>query len=316
MPNVRFYVLDRALQPVPVGVPGELYIGGLAVARGYYRRRGQTAERFLPDPFGAPGSRMYRSGDRVSFRSDGNLDFLGRLDHQVKLRGFRIEIGEIEAALRAHPSVLETVVRLREFDEHDKRLIAYVVPSTNDVDMDALIEGLRSSLEAQLPHYMIPSAFVLLDELPHTPAGKIDFRALPDVERPVRTDFLGPRTPVELRVAEIWSQVLHIRQIDIRDRFFELGGHSLLATQVVARVNKAFEIELSLRKLFESPTLADFATAVAESQVMAPVDGPRREPITSLAQREEAELLSRIDSMSDEEVAALLAELSGEEEAS
>ncbi|HKR12800.1 MAG TPA: amino acid adenylation domain-containing protein [Pyrinomonadaceae bacterium] len=316
MPNVRFYVLDRALQPVPVGVPGELYIGGLAVARGYYRRRGLTAERFLPDPFAEPGSRMYRSGDRVRFRSDRNLEFLGRLDHQVKMRGFRIEIGEIEAALRAHPSVLETVVRLRDFDEHDKRLIAYVVPSTNDVNKEALIEGLRSSLEAQLPHYMIPSAFVLLDELPHTPAGKIDFRALPDVERPVRTDFLGPRTPVERRVAEIWSQVLHIRQIDIRDRFFELGGHSLLATQVVARVNKAFEIEISLRKLFESPTLADFATAVAEAQVMAPVDGPRMEPIKSLAQREEAEMLSRIDAMSDEEVAALLAELSGEEEES
>ncbi|HEX8558732.1 MAG TPA: amino acid adenylation domain-containing protein [Pyrinomonadaceae bacterium] len=314
LPNSRLYVLDRTLRPVPVGVPGEIFIGGLPVARGYYGRQALTAELFLPDPFGAPGGRMYRSGDRGRLRADRSIEFLGRLDHQVKVRGFRIEIGEIEVALRAHPSVAEAVLLLREFGENDKRLIAYVVPAGERRDAEALADELRQRLQARLPEYMIPSAFVLLDEMPLTPNGKIDRRALPDVEQPVRTDFRAPRTPVELRVAEIWSEVLHVRQIDIRDRFFELGGHSLLATQVIARVNKVFEIDLSLRKLFESPSLAAFAAAVAEAQVVSPADGSAARPIAPRARRDESDLLSRIDTMSDEEVDALLAELSGEEE--
>lgn len=310
--NTRLYVLDDHLQPMPIGIPGELYIGGLPIARGYHGQGALTAERFVPDPFGKPGTRMYKSGDRVRFRNDRSIEFLGRLDGQVKIRGFRIETGEIEGQILLNPSVSEVVVTLQEVSENDKRLVAYVVPRAEQDSTSSLIEDLRRDLAAVLPEYMIPSAFVFLKTMPRGSTGKINRNALPKPERSTRTEFQGPRTQAEVRVAAIWSQVLHIRQIDVRDRFFDIGGHSLLATQVIARVNKAFNINLPLRKLFETPRLAEFSAAAAEAEILAV--GPRIQSITMQGLRNEADLLKRIDTMSDDEVASLLAELSSEED--
>ncbi|WNM63149.1 non-ribosomal peptide synthetase [Candidatus Nitrospira neomarina] len=312
LPNTRLYILDGGLQPTPVDIPGEIYIGGLPCARGYHRRGGLTAERFVPDPFGTHGNRMYRTGDRARFRSDLTVEFLGRLDEQVKIRGFRVETGEIEETLRRHRFVAESAVVLKEVAENDKRLIAYIVPKVGVNLSGTLVEDLRSDLRTVLPEYMVPSAINLLESMPRSASGKINRRELPSPQSMVREDFQGPRTQVELRVAGIWSQVLHIRQIDIRDRFFEIGGHSLLATQVIARVNKSFEVNLPLRSLFDAPSLAGFSALVAEKEIL--VAESKIKPITAYAGRDEAALLKRIDTMSDEEVTSLLAELSSEED--
>jgi amino acid adenylation domain-containing protein len=305
LPNARLYILDAGLAPTPIGVPGELYLGGTPVARGYCGRPDFTADRFVPDPFGAPGARMYRTGDRARVRADGAVEFLGRLDDQIKLRGLRVELGEIEAALRSHPAVREAVVIARETGPQDIRLIAYVVGDGTEPD------ALRRHLVARLPEYMVPTAFVPLEHLPLNPSGKVDRKALPIPDQPARLDRIGPRNPVEIRVATIWSDVLHIHTLDVRDRFFELGGNSLLATQVIARVNQAFSIELPLRRLFESAELGEFARAVADAAASGgAATGPRLLP---LAGRDEADLLARIDELSDDEVAALLAEYGAEE---
>ena len=258
--NTRVYVLDRHLNPVPTGVPGELYIGGEGLARGYLGRAGLTAERFVPDPFsGEPGARLYRTGDRGRYRTDGNLEFLGRFDYQVKIRGFRVEPEEVETALARHPAVREGAVVAREDTPGDRRLVAYVVPAGDQ----ALGSGeLRSFLRDRLPEPMVPSAFVFLDALPLTPNGKVDRRALPapDYTRPDGDEaFVAPRTPIEERVAAIWAAVLKLDRVGVHDSFFALGGHSLLATQVVARLRAAFGVELPLRGLFEAPTVAGLA---------------------------------------------------------
>ena len=263
LPNTRIYVLDRQLHPVPVGVPGELYIGGDGLARGYLGRPGLTAERFVPDPFSAePGARLYWTGDRARYLSDGNLEFLGRVDHQVKIRGFRLELGEVEAALADHPAVRECVVLAREDAPGHRRLVAYVVPVQPSVPSG---RELRSFLQGRLPDHMVPSAFVLLDALPLTLNGKLDRRMLPapDQTRPDLDEaFIGPRTPVEETIAGIWGEVLKVERVGVHDNFFELGGHSLLATQVIARVRAAFEVELALRALFEAPTVAGLADRI------------------------------------------------------
>ncbi|HEX2079484.1 MAG TPA: amino acid adenylation domain-containing protein, partial [Longimicrobium sp.] len=255
--NTTLYVLDPAGSPAPLGVPGELFIGGTGVARGYLNRPGLTAERFVPDPFGAPGSRLYRTGDRVRRRADGALEFLGRADFQVKLRGFRIELGEIEAALRAHPGVGGAAALVRE-ETGDARLVAYVVAS--DPDAPPAGPELRAFLRERLPEYMVPSAFVALDAFPLTPNGKVDRRALPApdaqaAERP----FTPPRTPREQALAGIWREVLRRERIGLDDDFFELGGHSLLAAQVLSRVRRELGVELPLRALFEASTLRALA---------------------------------------------------------
>ncbi|AFZ23808.1 amino acid adenylation enzyme/thioester reductase family protein [Cylindrospermum stagnale PCC 7417] len=259
--NTELYVLNQNYQPMPIGVAGELYIGGAGLARGYLNRPELTAEKFIPHPFSdEPGARLYKTGDLVRFRSDGNLEFLGRIDHQVKVRGFRIELGEIEGLLVQHPGVQETVVIVREDTPGDQRLIAYVVavrgvtPAPNE---------LRSYLKEQLPEYMIPSVFVLLNALPLTTNGKVDRQALPapnqsDIAQLGKT-FVAPHTPVEEMLAGVWAQILGIQQVGINDNFFELGGHSLLATQVISQVRKAFGVELTLRYLFKSPTVAGLA---------------------------------------------------------
>jgi amino acid adenylation domain-containing protein len=261
--NTRIYVVDRYLRPVPVGVPGELYIGGDSLARGYVGRAGATAERFLPDPFTEmPGARLYRTGDRARYRADGTLEFLGRLDDQVKIRGFRVEPGEIVATLAEHPGVEDGVVVAREDNSGDRRLVAYVVPAAKG--LHPAIDELRDFLQARLPDHMIPSAFVFLEALPLTLSGKLDRRALPAPER-ARTGLAGwvtPRTPVEEAISEIWIALLNLEGVGVHDNFFALGGHSLLAVQVVARLRAAFGLDLPVRAFFETPTVAGLAERI------------------------------------------------------
>ncbi|HEX2079821.1 MAG TPA: amino acid adenylation domain-containing protein, partial [Longimicrobium sp.] len=255
--NQRIYVLDGALNPVPPGVPGEAYVGGAGVSRGYLERPALTAERFVPDPFSAePGARMYRTGDRLRWRGERKLEFVGRLDAQVKIRGFRIEPEEIEAVLSVHEAVREARVIAREDEAGETRLVAYVVG-----DLDA--EGLRGHLRKSLPEYMVPAAFVVLEQLPLTANGKLDRGALPAPNfAPAEERYTEPRTPTEEVLAGIWAEVLGIERVGIRDNFFARGGHSLLATRVVSRVRQVFGVEVPLRALFEGPTVAELAVRV------------------------------------------------------
>ncbi|PTL74929.1 non-ribosomal peptide synthetase, partial [Vitiosangium sp. GDMCC 1.1324] len=261
--NTRVYVLDERLQPVPTGVPGELYIGGDGLAWGYLHRPELTAERFVPNPIAhTPGERLYRTGDKVRWLSDGTLEFLGRLDSQVKLRGFRIEPGEIESVLDRHPAVRQSIVIAREDRPGDKRLVAYVVPSAQ-----ATAAELRTFLKQHLPEYMVPSAFVMLEQLPISPNGKVDRKALPVPEATVSTaEYIAPRTPTEEQLARIWTEVLSVPRAGAEDNFFELGGHSLLATQVISRVRSTFEVDLPVRALFEASTLAELARRIDEAR--------------------------------------------------
>jgi amino acid adenylation domain-containing protein len=260
--NIRLHVLDERFEPQPVGVPGQLYIAGVGLARGYHRRPELTAERFLPDPFGPPGARMYATGDKARWRADGHLEFLGRLDEQVKLRGLRIELGEIAAVLRAQPGVADAAVVVRADARGDKRIVAYVVAEVPPGD-------LRAALKRSLPDYMVPSAFVALDALPLSPSGKLDRKALPapDTGRQLTTEAVEPRTDTERMLAGIWREVLEeLPRLGIDDDFFDLGGHSLLATQVVASVRRAAEERglhpVSLMDLFANPTIRDLAALV------------------------------------------------------
>jgi amino acid adenylation domain-containing protein len=259
--NTRVYVLDRYLTPVPVGVPGELFIAGAGLARGYAGRPDLTAERFLADPFDPDGRRLYRSGDRARWRPDGELEFLGRLDDQAKIRGFRIEPGEVEAALQAHSAVRAAAVAARAVNG-DIRLVGYVVPGTDEV---LATTDLRAFLRRRLPEHLVPGTMVELPGLPMTPNGKLDRAALPDPDgaRPELGDaFVAPRTPTEEAIARIWVQVLGVEQVGVRDDFFDLGGHSLLATRVVARLRSAFGVALGLAAIFDHPTVAALGEAI------------------------------------------------------
>ncbi len=285
--NTQIYLLDEQLQPVPIGVPGELYIGGDGLARGYLNRPELTAKHFIPNPFSKkPGTRLYKTGDLACYQPDGNIEFLGRLDNQVKIRGFRIELGEIEAVLSQHPAVAEAVVIVQEDIPGDKHLIAYVVPGVGanlninvgtdssdrltkpaPINPKSKIQNLKSSdlrqfLKEKLPGYMVPSAYVVLESLPLTPNGKLDRRALPvpDIASfDIQEDYVAPRTPVEEELARIWAKVLGKQQVGVHDNFFELGGHSLLATQLTSRIRDTFQVELPVRNLFEAPTVASLA---------------------------------------------------------
>ncbi|TCP59170.1 amino acid adenylation domain-containing protein [Tumebacillus sp. BK434] len=258
--NAKLYILDRNLQQVPIGVPGELCAGGAVLARGYYLRPDLTAERFLPNPYG--DGRLFKTGDVVRWLPDGNIEFLGRVDNQVKVRGFRIELGEIEAALIQHDAVHSTIVTVREDIPGDKRLVAYSVPHA---DTEVSAGDLRQFLQNKLPEYMVPSAFVMLDALPLTPSGKVNRVALPapdaatgQAERP----YVAPRTEVEARLAAIWQEVLRLERVSADAHFFELGGHSLLATQILSRVRKAFDVNLPLKLFFETPKLDALADRI------------------------------------------------------
>jgi len=254
--NARIYLLDASLKPVSTHVAGELYIGGVGLARGYLNRPELTAEKFIPDPFSAePGARLYRTGDLARFLSDTNVEYLGRCDHQVKLRGFRIELGEIEVVLGQAPDVSETAVLLREDMPGDQRLVAYVVARNGTPPQ---INDLRGYLQAQLPEYMIPSAFVTLDALPLTPNGKVDRRALPVPEglRPkLEAAYVAPQTETEHIISVIWQEALQIEKVGIHDNFFDLGGHSLLMVRVNRKLQAAFHKEITMIDLFKFPTI-------------------------------------------------------------
>ena len=293
--NTRIYILDRHLQPAPIGVPGELYIGGRQVGRGYLARPALTAERFVPDPFGpAPGARLYRTGDIARYRVDGAIEFLERADDQLKVRGFRIEPGEIEAAIGRVPGVAHAAVLARDDIPGDRRLVAYVVPAGTDAGPveapppalrgasprrtrdEALAGAIRETLPRALPEYMVPSAIVFVDRLPLTPNGKLDRRALPapqgsgaarDTGSGSRsgigsTDADAPSNHIEAAIAHMWRGLLGVEHLGVRDNFFELGGHSLLAAQVLSRVRAAFGVDVEMRRLFEQPTVAALSRAV------------------------------------------------------
>ncbi|PYJ97121.1 MAG: hypothetical protein DME23_17110 [Verrucomicrobia bacterium] len=280
--NVQAYVLDRLLRPVPAGVPGELYIGGDSLARGYRNNPALTTEKFIPHPFsGKPGERLYKTGDLVRWLSDGNLEFLGRIDHQVKIRGYRMEPGEIESRLNQHPLVRESLVLAREEGHGPKQLVAYLIlkqpapPATKE---------LSDFLRTRLPDYMVPSMFVFLHAWPLTPNGKVDRNALPAPEesnRQSRRTFVAPRNHLEETVAKVWSDVLGRAPAGIHDNFFELGGHSLLAAQAISRLNESFNIHLSIRSLFEKPTVAELVREIA--RMMSRHNAQRAPAITRIA---------------------------------
>ncbi|MFJ1938893.1 non-ribosomal peptide synthase/polyketide synthase [Kitasatospora sp. NPDC088160] len=281
--NARLHVLDGALRPLPTGVPGELYIAGAGLARGYLNRPVLTAGRFVADPFGPSGSRMYRTGDLVCWNPDGNLEFLGRTDDQVKVRGFRVELGEVEAVLAEHPQVARAAVTVR--NEEEPRLVAYAVPAAGQVVQP---DDLRARLRERLSEYMVPSAFVVLDALPLTPNGKLDRRALPAPESQPATPGRAPRTATEHLLVGLFAEVLGVSEPGLDDSFFDLGGHSLLATRLVARARTILGVELRLGDLFDAPTVAELAAAVDAAGRARPALGRRERPGTvplSFAQR-------------------------------
>ncbi len=260
--NMQTYVLDAHLQPVAIGVPGELYIGGIGVARGYLHQPQLTASKFIPNPFSnSPGTRLYKTGDLVRYCGDGQIEFLGRVDNQVKIRGFRVELREIEALLNQHPAVREAVVIVRDYKGNSQRIVAYVVPHTEQI---LTITELRRFLESKLPNYMVPAAFVMLEALPLTPNGKIDSKALPEPERirpELEETFIAPQTTVEKLLAVIWGQVLGLENVGINDNFFALGGDSILSLQVISKANQA-GLHLTPKKLFQHQTIAQLASIV------------------------------------------------------
>jgi amino acid adenylation domain-containing protein len=254
--NTQMYVLDGHRNPLPAGVPGELYIGGTGLSPGYWNRPDLTAERFVPDPFSAdPGARLYRTGDLARWRPDGTIECLGRVDHQVKVRGFRIELGEIEAALERHPGVRQAVVVARAHGPGDTRLVGYVVG-----EAECRGEALQAHLRGILPEYMVPARYVVLDRVPLTPNGKVDRNALPDPDGTAGADeYVGPRNPLEQTVAGVWADVLQVARVGVHDNFFALGGHSLLAVRLFARLEKEIGRTLPLSMLFEAPTVEGLA---------------------------------------------------------
>jgi aryl carrier-like protein len=261
------YVLDGQCRPAPIGVAGELYIAGAGLARGYGRRPGLTAERFVANPYGAAGGRMYRTGDLARWRGDGVLEFLGRSDFQVKLRGFRIELGEIEARLAEYPGIAQAAVVAREEENGGKRLVAYYTGTPEGVHNGAgwpnVVEALRAHLLARLPEYMVPAAYVQLERLPLTPNGKLDRKALPAPETGAYAawGYEAPIGEIETALAELWAELLQVERVGRRDHFFELGGHSLLAVTLIERLRQR-GIAADVRALFASPTLAEFVAAL------------------------------------------------------
>jgi acyl carrier protein len=296
IPDLSVHLLDASLNLVPVGVPGEIHVGGEGLSSGYLNRPELTAERFIPDAFaGRPGARLYRSGDLARVRPGGDLEYLGRRDHQVKVRGFRIELGEIEAALARHPAVRDAIVLART-DGGEAQLVAYVVAPSEEA---LPARDLRQFLMAALPDYMIPSSFMVLDVLPLTAHGKVDRSALPTPEAP-RSEpesFVAPRSAVEERLAAIWSEVLGVERVGVRDDFFLLGGHSLSAARILSRVRDAMGVNLSLAVVFETPTVEGMAAAVPS------------EPIVP-----EDPFLARAAELSDGDLDALLTQMMAEGE--
>jgi len=290
--NDEIYIVDRRMQPVPIGVAGELCIGGVGLAQGYLNQPQQTAERFVRNPFsGNPEGRLYRTGDLARFLPDGNIEFLGRIDAQVKIRGFRVEPAEIESVLKRHPAVEQAAVVSYDSEAGDKRLAAYVVARSQ-----VRPEDFRAFLLQELPEYMVPSAFVLIDSLPLTANGKLDVRALPSPEQQALvSQGVAPRTPEEKKLALIWQEVLRLERVGVTDNFFELGGHSLLATQIISRIRNSFRVQMPLQIFLQNPTIAAMAAQIGQC------------PTIESEQEEMARLLQELEGISEEEAERLLA---------
>ncbi|WP_221361134.1 non-ribosomal peptide synthetase [Streptomyces beigongshangae] len=305
LPNMTAYVLDASMQPVPTGVLGELYVGGTGVARGYAGRPDLTAERFVPDPYGPAGARLYRTGDRVRLLADGNVEFLGRLDDQVKIRGYRIELGEVHAVVSAHPAVRDAVVTVHEPTPGDKRLVAYCVPAAGQELPSASV--LADDCARRLPEYMVPSAFVALESIPLNANGKVDRRALAAPDRSsMRSEdaYVAPRTGTERLLAKIWSEVLGVDQIGVHDQFFELGGHSILMIQVLAAARRE-GLAVSVWRMYQHGTLIDLAAAIDEDTETAH-RAAEPEPAPVVEEAKPADVV-----MSAELLATLLEQASG-----
>jgi len=277
--NTEIFLLDENQQLVPIGVPGELCIGGEGVVRGYFQRPELTDERFIQHPFNnRTSNKVYRTGDLACYKKDGVIEFLGRLDHQVKIRGYRIELGEIETALEKHSLIREAVVIAREDTPGDKRLVAYMVSETPS---NPAISDLRDYLKEKLPEYMIPSTYEFMVLFPLTPNGKVDRLSLPapEMDRPeMEQEFIAPRTQSEKNLAKLWSEVLNIEEISIQDNFFDLGGHSLSAVQVTVKIAHSYNVELSLQTFFQASTLAELATKL-EEKLLEQVEGDQLEQL-------------------------------------
>jgi acyl carrier protein len=288
-PHRTAYVLDERGNPVPPGIPGELYLGGSRLARGYLNRPDLTAERFVPDHLGTDaGARLYRTGDRVRHLPNGTIEFLGRVDAQVKIRGFRVEPGEVESVLLEHPDVREAVVLPRE-EGGERRLVAYVVLREG---AGIPLRELREFLQARIPEFMVPFAFVGLPAMPVNAVGKVDRHALPapDRSRPeMKQPYLAPRSPVEEELADIVAKVLGLKRVGVLDNFFELGGHSMLATQVVSRVRQLYNLDLPLRSLFERPTVEGLSIALAKAYAEQTEGSELKEILSEIEQLPESE---------------------------
>jgi acyl carrier protein len=301
--NAQIYILDRHMQPTPIGIPGEIYIGGAGVALGYLNRPDLTAERFIRCRLhGDQGVRLYRSGDLARWRPDGNIEFIGRDDQQVKVRGYRIELGEIETQLTRCDGVKEAIVVARQHATEEKRLIAYI---TRDNEGGPNVEKLRLHLKSVLPDYMIPSAFVLLERMPLTPNGKVDRRALPepDLSFYISRQYESPQGETEQTVAEIWEELLHVERVGRDDNFFEAGGHSLLAMQLIVRIRSLMAVEVPVRSIFDCPTMREFSDRVDELRQarlldeISSGDGDIRALLERVAAMPESEVQKLMESM-------------------
>jgi acyl carrier protein len=305
--NSQIYVLDRARKPVPIGIPGEIYVGGEGVALGYWNRPDLTAERFIQNPLpSAPKARLFRTGDLGRWRADGNLEYLGRVDSQIKLRGMRLELGEVEAVVASHPDVKQAAVLL--CGEHDQqRLVAYITSRNGHPPQ---LQDLRRHLRAKLPEHMVPAGYVLLETMPLLLSGKINRRALsPALGRMLSDESVKklPRTDTEKKLASMWQELLKLEDVGTEQNFFELGGHSLLVLQVIARIRKMFEVEIPVRVVFEFPTIAEIAAEIekalaAGQKLRTPILQRRPRP----APASQEALLAHLDTLSAAEVQALL----------
>jgi len=304
--GTQVYVLDPQLQPVPIGVPGELFAGGDGLARNYVCRPQLTQEKFIPNPFGPGGSRLYRTGDLARWLPDGNLEFLGRLDEQVKIRGYRVEPGEVEATLERYPNLRKGLVIAKADRTGAKQLVAYVVASVRGA---LNISALREFLSSKLPPYLVPSHFVELKQLPLNANGKVDRSALPEprLEQTDENEPSLPRNPTETSLVAMWQELLDCRAIGIHQNVFHLGCHSLLVTQAISRIAKVFGVELAVKTIFENPTIAKLAERVVEAQ-QAATSLETFPPIRRKARANVPDLLARLDELTDQEVEELLSD--------
>jgi amino acid adenylation domain-containing protein len=305
--NTQIYLLDQLLQPVPVSVHGELYLGGDNLARGYLHRPALTAEKFIPHPFSStPGARLYRTGDVARYLPDGSIEFIGRSDAQVKIHGYRIELGEIESLLAQHAGINAVAVAVQEDAHFGKRLVAYVIPNPA---RPASSDELRDFLRQHLPGYMLPAVFVTIDALPLSPNGKVDRCALPPADAAQNvshTDYAPPRTSVEVELIEIWLDLLKLEWVGIHQSFFDAGGHSLLATQLVSRIREKFQVEIPLRALFDSPTIAGLAVEIERSREKTGEINHERIRVIPRGQKSLDELMAELEQLTDAEAQALL----------